>query len=89
MVIICTKLAIHWRYSRGDWFNHCKTEGGVKYGGSACTMAEKLIENPKVVAQLLAELVREQHQLNVTTIRVIAKHIHFVGLFEKTAFYTL
>ena len=49
-------------------------------------MAEKLIENPKVVAQLLAELVREQHQLNVTTIRVIAKHIHFVRLFKKRLF---
>lgn len=64
-------LAIHWRYSRGDWFNHCREQRMSHHDskhGQACHLATILIDMPDKIGEILAQYVRSEHTGNVTAI---------------------
>ena len=57
-------MAIHWRYSHGDWFNHCergRRKRNDEEQEDTCTLARVLMDEPERVADYLAEYVKMSH----------------------------
>ena len=81
-------IAIHWRYSRGDWFNHCKhgRKRRENRAGVACDIATILIEQPKTVADLLSKMLAEKSHLGIQAIYFAAPPTEIKFIMEVRKF---